>query len=556
MLLCSAVAYSATSEEGMRQRADSIIALISPETPDSTKARLYNHAASVVDNVETRLEYIQKSLEYCPKEDSVLMLDGYAIIANCYYVTHKIDLFWSYILEGIDMAEQCNRGYYLQRFYKMLSIYYDQNNNSDSMFYFINKALEINVESQDSVNMALCYQELGLKFANRYAYRDAEECYRKAMQLDSLLNQRIDYAVDCYRLGELFTLQADDSVYLYSAKKYLLLSVRMFDLLEFDNYRYSIYKYLAYNSLANAYIVLAEKLSDHTYADSCYYYNKQSRDFFHKSGYDDYYSCYVSFTYLNYLNYYKKYNEALDVLLTLKPHIDDGNIDLLDYYYMSLHGVYAALGDYKNAYNAFEKFYKFNSELKNDSTLSVIADTKTEQAVMLERVKREADQKLYESEKSKHYNMIISLVVVLCLVSVFVVFVLRALGFKKKANSALSEKNELLSQQKNEIAAQRDEIAMQRDQIEMVNTELMRSISYAERIQRSTVPSVDEVREIFPDCFIIYRPRDIVSGDFFRAEKCGRFSVMVLADCTGHGIPGAFLSMLGISALKEYLVSE
>ena len=53
-----------------------------------------------------------------------------------------------------------------------------------------------------------------------------------------------------------------------------------------------------------------------------------------------------------------------------------------------------------------------------------------------------------------------------------------------------------------------------------------------------------------------YRPRDIVSGDFYRAVKCGRYSVMITADCTGHGIPGGFLSMLGISSLKEFMSTE
>ena len=544
-------------------QVDSLLALITDDISDSLKAVLFNKVANLCSNLDERLNYVKRSLEYNKHKNPELLLDNYAIIANCYYVTHKLESFMQYVHRGIDMAKVRNNNYYLQRFYKMLSIYYDQNNNPDSMFYYINAALEINILSHDTVNMAVCYQEFGLKYANRYSFREAEDCYRKAMQLDSLKNRIIDYAVDCYRLGELYTIKGDDSVNYFIAKSYLIPAVKVFDSQHFDDYRYSIYKYLAYNSLANVYIVLADKLNDHSLADSCYYYNKQSRDFFTKSGYDDYYSCYVSFTYLNYLNYYKKYQEALKVLLTLKEHIDDRNIDLLDYYYMSLHPVYEALGDYKHAYAALKKYYEYNSKLKNDSTQSVIADSKTEQAVMIERIKREKDKEVYLAEQQRSKVLVVSLVVGLFLVSVFVFFILRALRFRKRANLELSEKNEMLSQQKNEIAAQRDEIvmqrdeiAMQRDQIEMVNTELVRSISYAERIQRATVSSIDQIHDIFPDSFIIHHPRDIVSGDFFRAERCGQYSVMILADCTGHGIPGAFLSMLGISALKEYMVKE
>ena len=92
--------------------------------------------------------------------------------------------------------------------------------------------------------------------------------------------------------------------------------------------------------------------------------------------------------------------------------------------------------------------------------------------------------------------------------------------------------------------------------MENVNNKLFQSINYARRIQRAAVSSEDDVRQIFPESFVFYRPRDIVSGDYYRCVKCGRYSVMITADCTGHGIPGAFLSMLGLSALKEYMVSE
>lgn len=560
-IVCALQVYPLTSQnkdEGNteRQQIDSILALITDDIEDSVKALYYNQIAYLCSNLDDRFNYARKSLDLCHHRKPDLILDNYSLIANIYYVTHKIDAFMIYTNKGISMAETFNRPYYLQRYYKMLSIYYDQSNNSDSMFHYINKALELNIAANDSVNIAMCYQELGLKFANRYSYREAEDAYRKALTLDSIMGSEIECAIDHYRIGELFTYMSNDSVYIYKAKKHLSLAVALFDKHNSDNYRYKISKYLAYNSLSNVYILLADRLKDDTLADSCYFYNKQSRDFFHSSGYDDYYSCYVSFTYLNYLNYYHKYQEALKLLLTLKDHIDDKNIDLLDYYYMSLHPVYEALGDYKNAYTAFKQFYEYDQKLKNDSTKSVIADTKTEQAVMIERIKRESDQQVFLSQQSKTRTIIIALVVGLFLVIIFVLFVLRALKFRKRANAALSDKNDILLQQKNEIASQRDEILMQRDQLESVNTELVRSISYAERIQRATVPSIVDIQNIFLDSFIIHHPRDIVSGDFFRAEKCGRYSVMILADCTGHGIPGAFLSMLGISALKEYMVSE
>jgi serine phosphatase RsbU (regulator of sigma subunit) len=85
---------------------------------------------------------------------------------------------------------------------------------------------------------------------------------------------------------------------------------------------------------------------------------------------------------------------------------------------------------------------------------------------------------------------------------------------------------------------------------------MLASVNYASRIQGAVISSIVDVNAIFPENFVLYRPRDIVGGDYYRAIRCGRYSVMITADCTGHGIPGALLSMLGISALREYMVTE
>jgi serine phosphatase RsbU (regulator of sigma subunit) len=130
------------------------------------------------------------------------------------------------------------------------------------------------------------------------------------------------------------------------------------------------------------------------------------------------------------------------------------------------------------------------------------------------------------------------------------------LKIKRKANIELLQKNKLLDERNSEIETQKNIITEQWQEVENVNKQLISSITYAERIQRAAVSSQADVNKIFPQNFVYYRPRNIVSGDYYRAVRCGRFSVMITADCTGHGIPGAFLSMLGISSLKEFMSKE
>jgi serine phosphatase RsbU (regulator of sigma subunit) len=115
----------------------------------------------------------------------------------------------------------------------------------------------------------------------------------------------------------------------------------------------------------------------------------------------------------------------------------------------------------------------------------------------------------------------------------------------------LARTNEEIMQQKEEIEAQRDEIEAQRDHISKQNLEMTQSIEYAKRIQTAVMPKMDYIESILPEHFILFKPRDIVSGDFYWMTKTDNKIVVAAADCTGHGVPGAFMSMLGISFLNE-----
>jgi serine phosphatase RsbU (regulator of sigma subunit) len=214
------------------------------------------------------------------------------------------------------------------------------------------------------------------------------------------------------------------------------------------------------------------------------------------------------------------------------------------------------MGDYKNAYHHLEMQQKYDRANFNDSTLSALSDVKAQQISMKERLEREKNEAIHDADKRRMHTQIIALVGGLVLVVLVIFYMLRAYEIKRKANKELWDKNNILNTQKAEIATQKDIITEQWHEVEAVNHKLFSSIHYARRIQRAAVSSEEEVHKVFPDSFVFYRPRDIVSGDFYRCGRCGRYSVMITADCTGHGIPGAFLSMLGISALKEYMATE
>jgi len=109
---------------------------------------------------------------------------------------------------------------------------------------------------------------------------------------------------------------------------------------------------------------------------------------------------------------------------------------------------------------------------------------------------------------------------------------IRQNNLKRKANKELALKNDLITEQKKEITD---------------------SIQYASRIQNAMLPPGDYIDNLMPERFIIYMPRDIVSGDYYYITEKDDRVICVAADCTGHGVPGAFMSMLGIAYLNEII---
>lgn len=111
--------------------------------------------------------------------------------------------------------------------------------------------------------------------------------------------------------------------------------------------------------------------------------------------------------------------------------------------------------------------------------------------------------------------------------------------------------NEETTAQRDEIESQRDSISGQKELIDRQKNALTDSIQYAKRIQDAVLPAKEVMRYLLPKHFVFYRPRDIVSGDFYWVDKRDDTVLVAVADCTGHGVPGAFMSMLGISLLNE-----
>ncbi len=125
--------------------------------------------------------------------------------------------------------------------------------------------------------------------------------------------------------------------------------------------------------------------------------------------------------------------------------------------------------------------------------------------------------------------------------------------YLKELNHELIEQNERIAEQNIQLVQQSKEMECQQELLIKQKQSIDESILYASYIQSALLPSEDILNDYFPDHFILYKPRDTLSGDFYFYRRLGDSIIIAAADCTGHGIPGALLSMLGIASISEII---
>lgn len=157
--------------------------------------------------------------------------------------------------------------------------------------------------------------------------------------------------------------------------------------------------------------------------------------------------------------------------------------------------------------------------------------------------------KLYLTVTPPWYRTIVAYIAYIVLTALAFISFIRYREQKLKQEKAILEQKVI--ERTAEIEKQKKEIEHQRDEIIEQKKNITDSIHYASRIQTALLPSQDMAHQMLPEHFILWRPRDIVSGDFYWMTQRGDETVVVAADSTGHGVPGAFMSMLGVAFLNE-----
>ena len=232
----------------------------------------------------------------------------------------------------------------------------------------------------------------------------------------------------------------------------------------------------------------------------------------------------------------ERYKEAKPYLI--EAYYSSDNARTKADYAFNLAQMFEHLDDYKSAIDFMDTYVRLNDSLNNAIYTKNLSET---EAKYQNEKREEQNILLSERLKNKSLQIYFALAAILLLVGL-AFFIFRGLRQKNKANIALSDKNKIIEEKSLLVEEQHKDITD--------------SIKYAQRIQQAILPPDKLWNNILPQSFVFYQPKDILSGDFYWIEETTEHIFIVAADCTGHGVPGALMSIVNYNLLNRAVLEH
>ena len=403
--------------------------------------------------------------------------------------------------------------------------YYQQSNYPKALEYAF-KSLKIVEETiDDKTGMEKCYNQIGNIYLNLADYPRALTYYVKSLSLCEKTDDKQSIGACYVNMGIVYDEQANYAL----ALAYYLKGLKMLE--EVDDKQ----------SMGACYINISDVYANQlNYTKSLEYIFKSlqlRKEIGDRQGIG---SCFGNLGDIyNVLNKNKLALQYCDSALQISKELGDINGECLAY--ENLADIYAKTKLYKEAYEYHVKFKTVTDSIFNADNSKQLGDIKTRFEVEKKeselKAKAEAQQAISIEEKKRQSLVLVLVSCVLMLVIIF--------------SALLYKRFRITNKQKQIIEIKSKETEEQKHLVEEKQKEIIDSITYAKRLQQAILPADAEIRRYLPDYFMYYQPKDIVAGDFYWMEHLEGISYLAAADSTGHGVPGAMVSVVCSNALNR-----
>jgi len=528
-------------------------------------------------NPDTAIVLAQKALNIASDlSDKIYMLKAEHTLGYCYYSRNDFELALNHLQRSLSIAQELNQDSWIAlNLNRIGNVYQLKIDYSQALSYY-RGALEINEKLADKVQIARTQVNIGTVYSLTGAFSKAIEHMLQALETYEKEGDKEGMAWTSLSIARLFSrIEIYDKALQYnelSLNLYRSLNNQngvILSLTELANINYHSGK--NEKALEIAKEVLASNIQTQNIHGQAANYLLIGIIYYELNNLDK-----ANENLLKALNLKQTINDSIDIS-KLNRYLGDVQVKAGNYHdglkyltsamsiarkqklmsdvrdaYISLSQAYRLKGDFQKAL----EHYEYHSAIKDSINAGEISRLemqydfdKREREQELITKQREAVQQA-KLERQRLFTLSISIALLLTMALASVVFYF--LREKQKINKLLVAQNQEIEDQKQEIERQRDLAERQRDQIADQQKQITDSIRYASRIQSAVLPRTQWLNEYLSEYFVFYQPKNIVSGDFYWVTPLydGRIAVAV-ADCTGHGVPGAFMSMLGITLLKE-----
>lgn len=428
------------------------------------------------------------------------------------------------------------------RGYNNIGVVYQNIGNHSEAFAFYIKALRIAERNSDNWILGLVNNNIGVIYMLQNDFQKCVEYFNDALKYYSYTNDSIKMASSYSNLGCAYTRlgKRDTALYYINLSNHLFrntnnvneLSINAVNeaiiYLEQKNYKKSLqYNDLAFNyqKLLGNTTTLANILSNKSLTYIAMYENGDKKE--------------------EYLNEAIKLGK-LAYSISDSIHVPTAKSQAL----ISIYKVDSIRGNYKNAFFEMNEMVYLMNAMLNTSSIDQM-----ENRYLMEKKQKEIDlleaQSQIEAERSKRMQLVLLVSIVgVALLGFLIVIIVHKLKLTQQQKQTIQQQKDTVESQNVQLNEKNEEITAQKEEIEKHRRSMIDSITYAKRIQQAVLPKFPKTASNI-DHFVLFMPKDIVSGDFYWFNKIGDKLIFTVADCTGHGVPGGFMSMLGVSFLNE-----
>lgn len=507
---------------------------------------------------------------YNSSQADTLRLDALNTLVWPVYAGSHPDSGIKYGLVAIDLATRLKDQRRLMVTYRRLGICYTNISNYKAGLSYYELSLDLALQLKDTKSVGIAYGNIGALYLNVGDYTKALDYNYKSIRLKEQANDYGSIYTNYYNLGLIHKNTGDydkalanmDSSARYAARqkddRSLAITYNGIGMVyrgkrQFAKSKEYYHLAMLFNkksdneyNMIETYNDLGSLFCEERQYDSAHYYFEKALEL--SSRIHSPQGAILSLSNLAVVNLAKKnYKEAVRYA---DKSLEQSNGDLanIEFCYGVLSDAYRALKNYKEAllYTDKRKVIRdsigninknkdlIRLQLQYDYDKKLAADSiRFSDQQKISTAKIEAADARLKQEKTFRYTLLLGL--------------LGLLVFSYIVYSRLK----LIRSQKNTIEQQKNEMEYQKGLVEQKQKEIVDSINYARRIQYTLLAQDELIKKYLPEFFILFKPKDIVSGDFYWAAKKDDRFYLAVCDCTGHGVPGAFMSLLNISFLNE-----